>query len=46
MDPHIEDFLAQKPHFFELFGFGTPVFGHFEHKIEVFVLLWGPEPPF
>ena len=26
-------------------AFGTPVFGHFEHKIEVFVLFWGLEPP-
>ena len=26
--------------------FETPVFGHFEHKIEVFVLFWGLEPLF
>ena len=28
---------AQKRHFCALFAFGTPNFGHFEHKIEVFV---------
>ena len=37
---------AQKRHFCALLPFGTPIFGLFEHKIEVFVLFWGPEPPF
>ena len=37
---------AQNRHFCALFGFGTPIFGHFEHKIGVFVRFWGLEPPF
>ena len=28
---------AQNRHFCALFAFGTPIFGHFEHKIRVFV---------
>ena len=28
---------AQNRHFCALFAFGTLIFGHFEHKIEVFV---------
>ena len=35
---------AQNWHFCALFAFGTPIFGHFEHKIEVFVRFWGLEP--
>ena len=37
---------AQNCHFCALFAFRTLVFGHFEHKIGVFVLFWLPEPPF
>ena len=37
---------AQNRHFCAFLPFGTPVFGHFEHKIGVFVRFWGPEPPF
>ena len=37
---------AQKRHFCALLPFGTLVFGHFEHKIGVFVLFWLSEPPF
>ena len=29
-----------------LLGSGTPIFGHFEHKIGVFVLFWPSGPPF
>ena len=37
---------AQNRGFCAFFAFGTPVFGHFEHKIGVFVLFWPSEPPF
>ena len=37
---------AQKRHFCALFAFGTPNFGQFEHKIEVFVRFWPSGPPF
>ena len=37
---------AQNCHFCALFSFGALVFGHFEHKIGVFVLFWLPEPLF
>ena len=37
---------AQKRHFCALLAAGTPIFGHFEHKIEVFVRFWLSEPPF
>ena len=37
---------AQNRHFCALLGSGTLVFGHFEHKIEVFVLFWPSGPPF
>ena len=37
---------AQNRHFCALLPSGTPVFGHFEHKIEVFVLFCPPEPSF
>ena len=36
----------QNRHFCALLGSGTPVFGCFEHKIEVFVRFWPSEPPF
>ena len=39
-------FRAQNRHFCALLTFGTLVFGLFEHKIEVFVLFWPPEPLF
>ena len=39
-------FRAHKRHFCALLPFGTLVFGHFEHKIEVFVLFWPSEPSF
>ena len=39
-------FRAHKRHFCALLPFGTLVFGHFEHKIEVFVLFWPSGPPF
>ena len=39
-------FRAHKRHFCALLAFGTPVFGHSEHKIEVFVRFWPSEPPF
>ena len=37
---------AQNRGFCALLGFGTLVFEHFEHKIEVFVRFWGLEPLF
>ena len=37
---------AQNRGFCALLGFVTLVFGHFEHKIEVFVRFWGLEPSF
>ena len=37
---------AQNRGFCAFLGSGTPVFGVFEHKIEVFVLFWGLEPSF
>ena len=37
---------AQNRGFCALLGSGTPVFGHFEHKIEVFVLFWPSGPLF
>ena len=39
-------FRAQNRHFCALFAFGTPIFGHFEHKIWVFVRFWPSKPPF
>ena len=39
-------FRAHKRHFCALLPFGTLVFGHFEHKIEVFVRFCPPEPSF
>ena len=37
---------AQNRGFCALLASGTPVFGHFEHKIEVFVRFYPPKPPF
>ena len=37
---------AQNRHFCALFAFGTPIFGTFEHKIEVFVSEWAIFPRF
>ena len=37
-NPHFRAFRAQNLGFCAFFGFGTPVFGRFEHKIGVFVL--------
>ena len=37
---------AQNRGFCAFLAFETLVFGHFEHKIGVFVLFWGLEPPF
>ena len=45
-NPCFQAFRAQNRGFCALLGFGTLVFGHFEHKIEVFVLFWGLEPSF
>ena len=36
-NPHFQGFRAQNRGFCALLGFGTLVFGLFEHKIEVFV---------
>ena len=45
-NPRFQGFRAQNRGFCAFLAFGTPVFGRFEHKIEVFVLFWGLEPPF
>ena len=45
-DPHFRAFRAQNLGFCALLPFGSPVFGHYEHKIWVFVLFWPSEPPF
>ena len=44
-NPHFQAFRAQNRHFCALLPFGTLVFGHFEHKIEVFVRFCPSEPP-
>ena len=44
--PRFQAFRAQNRHFCALLGSGSPVFGHFEHKIEVFVRFEALEPPF
>ena len=36
---------AQNRGFCALLAFGTPIFGHFEHKIEVFVRYLPSDPP-
>ena len=45
-NPRFQAFRAQNRHFCALLGSGSPVFRRFEHKIEVFVRFWGPEPSF
>ena len=45
-NPRFRAFRAQNRHFCALFAFGTPIFRHFEHKIEVFVRFWPSGPPF
>ena len=45
-NPHFRAFRAQNRGFCAFFGFGTPVFGSFEHKIEVFVRFCPPKPLF
>ena len=45
-NPRFRAFRAQNRGFCALFAFGTPIFGHFEHKIEVFVRFCLPKPPF
>ena len=45
-NPRFRAFRAQNRGFCALLGFGTPVFRHFEHKIEVFVRFWGLKPSF
>ena len=37
---------AQNRHFCALLAFGTPIFGRFQHKIEVFVSEWAIFPRF
>ena len=37
---------ARNRHFCALLPSETPIFGHFEHKIGVFVLFWPSEPSF
>ena len=39
-------FRAHNRGFCAFFAFGTLVFGHFEHKIEFFVLFWASKPSF
>ena len=45
-NPHFPAFRAQNQGFCALLGSGTTVFGHFEHKIEVFVRFYPLNPPF
>ena len=45
-DPRFLAFRAQNRGFCAFLGSGTPVFRHFEHKIEVFVLFLPSEPLF
>ena len=45
-NPHFRASRAQNRGFCAFLAFGTPVFRHFEHKIEVFVRFWGLEPSF
>ena len=45
-NPHFRAFRAQNWGFCAFFAFGIPVFGHFEHKIRVFVRFLPSEPPF
>ena len=45
-NPRFQAFRAQNRGFCAFFGFGTPVFGLFEHKIGMFVRFLPPRPPF
>ena len=45
-DPRFRAFRAQNRGFCAFLAFGPLVFGHFEHKIEVFVRFGGWEPSF
>ena len=45
-NPCFQTFRAQNRGFCAFLAFETLVFGHFEHKIEVFVRFWGLEPSF
>ena len=45
-DPRFRAFRAQKRGFCAFFACGTLIFGHSEHKIEVFVLFLPSGPPF
>ena len=45
-NPHFQAFRAQNRGFCALLPSGTLIFGHFEHKIEVFVLFWPSGPLF
>ena len=45
-NPRFRAFRAQNRGFCALLPSETPVFGHFEHKIRVFVRFWPPTPPF
>ena len=45
-NPRFRAFRAQNRGFCALFAFGTPIFGTFEHKIEVFVSEWAIFPRF
>ena len=45
-NPHFRAFRAQNLGFCAFLAFGTPVFRHFEHKIEVFVRFYPPKPLF
>ena len=45
-NPCFQAFRAQNRGFCALLPSRTPVFSHFEHKIEVFVRFCPPEPPF
>ena len=45
-NPYFRPFRAQNRGFCALLPFGTPIFGHFEHKIRVFVLFWPSGPSF
>ena len=44
--PRFLAFRAQNRGFCALLPSETPIFGHFEHKIEVFVRFWPSGPPF
>ena len=45
-DANCLSFRAQNRHFCALLPFETPIFGRFEHKIEVFVSEWAIFPRF